>query len=110
MSRPAAERAALLLAEHPERQWRLEELASLVHLSVSQLGRVFTRRFGEPPMRFLTRIRARRMAQLLAGTDLSVDETMRRVGWHSRGHAARQFRAVVGVTPSEYRAMVREKS
>ena len=38
----STELAARLLAEAPQRDWRLRDLAALVHLSVSQLGRAFT--------------------------------------------------------------------
>lgn len=99
----AAEQAARLLAEAPERDWQLRDLASLVHLSVSQLGRAFTQRFGISPMRYLARVRARRLAELLVETDLPIGVAMSRVGWHSRGHAARQFTAIVGISPSNYR-------
>ncbi|OKL50748.1 helix-turn-helix transcriptional regulator [Buchananella hordeovulneris] len=102
-SETAAEQAARLLTEAPERDWRLRDLAALVHLSVSQLGRVFAQRFGMPPMRYLAHVRARRLAELLVETDLPIGVAMSRVGWHSRGHAARQFTAIVGVSPSNYR-------
>lgn len=99
----AAELAARLLAEAPERDWRLRELATLVHLSVSQLGRAFTQRFGMPPMRYLAHVRVHRLAELLVETDLPVGVAMTHVGWRSRGHAARQFSAIVGMSPSNYR-------
>ncbi|MDO5084555.1 MAG: AraC family transcriptional regulator [Arachnia propionica] len=110
MTLSPAEKAALLLAENPEHDWRLEELAGLVHLSVSQLGRVFIRRFDLSPMRFLMSLRAHRLARLLLETDLSITEAMERVGWHSRGHAARHFKATFGVSPSRYRASSRSIS
>lgn len=103
MSLSAAQQAARLLAERPEHDWRLDELAALVHLSVSQLGRVFTRRFGRTPMRFLMYLRARLLATLLRETDLPIAEAMNKVGWHSRGHAARHFKTVFGMSPSSYR-------
>ncbi|WP_052459859.1 helix-turn-helix transcriptional regulator [Tessaracoccus massiliensis] len=99
----ATERAARLLAEAPERDWRLGDLATLVHLSVSQQGRAFTQRFGMPPMRYLAHIRAHRLAELLVETDLPIGVAMTKVGWRSRGHAARQFTAIVGMSPSKYR-------
>lgn len=102
-SETAAEQAARLLAEAPERDWRVRDLATLVHLSVSQLGRAFTQCFGMPPMRYLARVRAYRLAQLLVETDLPIGIAMSQVGWRSRGHAARQFTAVVGESPSSYR-------
>lgn len=99
----STELAARLLAEAPQRDWRLRDLAALVHLSVSQLGRAFTLRFGMPPMRYLAHIRAHRLAHLLVETDLPIGVAMTKVGWRSRGHAARQFTDVVGTSPSEYR-------
>ena len=103
MNLAAAQQAARLLAERPEHDWRLDELAALVHLSVSQLGRVFSRRFGRTPMRFLMYLRAHLLATLLRETDLPIAEAMHKVGWHSRGHAARHFKAVFGMSPSSYR-------
>lgn len=99
----ATELAARLLVEAPERDWRLRDLATLVHLSTSQLGRAFTQRFGMPPMRYLAHVRAHRLAELLVETDLPVGVAMTRVGWRSRGHAARQFTDIFGMSPSNYR-------
>lgn len=98
-----AHHAARLLAAHPEWDWRIQDLADLVHLSASQLGRTFNRHFGISPMQYLTRVRAYRLAQLLRETDLPIGVAMRHVGWRSRGHASRQFTAIIGVTPSAYR-------
>ena len=53
----AARRAARLLAEHPERPWRLPDLAEAVHLSPSQLERVFHRDVGMSPLQYLARVR-----------------------------------------------------
>ena len=109
MSLSAAQQAARLLAERPEHDWQLDELAALVHLSVSQLGRVFTRRFGQTPMRFLMYFRAHLLATLLRETDLPIAEAMSTVGWRSRGHAARHFKEVFGVSPSGYRKIGQER-
>lgn len=55
------------------------------------------------PIQYLAHVRAHRLAELLIETELPIDVAMNRVGWHSRGHAARQFAAIVGVSPSDYR-------
>ena len=99
----AAHHAARLLAQGPGRDWRLRDLANLVHLSTSQLGRAFSQSFGMPPMRYLAHVRAHRLAELLVETDLPIGVAMTRVGWRNRGHAARQFTAIIGVSPSAYR-------
>lgn len=100
---PDVHHAARLLAQDPGRDWRLRDLADLVHLSTSQLGRAFSQRFGMPPIRYLTHLRAHRLAELLIETDLPIGVAMTQVGWRSRGHAARQFTAIVEVSPSAHR-------
>lgn len=106
----AAHHAARLLAQDPGRDWRLQDLADLVHLSTSQLGRAFSQRFGMPPIQYLAHVRAHRLAELLIETDLPIGAAMTQVGWRSRGHAARQFTKLMGVTPSAYRAECRQRT
>jgi AraC-like DNA-binding protein len=81
-----------------------------VHLSPSQLGRVFVDAYGKSPMTYLMTLRAERLARLLRETDLPIEEAMREVGWRSRGHAARLFRQAVGVTPTQYRQLGWQKA
>lgn len=106
--RAEARTAADLLSVQPARRWTLRELADAVHLSPSQLGRVFVDAYGQTPMTYLTTLRAEHLARLLRETDLPVEQAMVEVGWRSRGHAARLFRQRVGVTPTRYRKLSRQ--
>lgn len=108
--RAEARAAANLLRDEPVHRWTLGELATAVHLSPSQLGRVFVNAYGKTPMTYLTTLRAEHLARLLRETDLPIEQAMAEVGWHSRGHAARMFRQAVGVTPTRYRQLSRQKS
>ncbi|UAL30426.1 AraC family transcriptional regulator [Nocardioides rotundus] len=108
--RAEAQQAAKLMAEQPARRWTLPELAGAVHLSPSQLGRVFTDAYGKTPMTYLTTLRAEHLARLLRETDLPIEQAMVQVGWHSRGHAARLFRQAVGITPARYRDLSRQNA
>ncbi|GAB3546598.1 hypothetical protein GCM10027404_07300 [Arthrobacter tumbae] len=108
--RAEARQAAELLRDMPEQRWTLHELADTVHLSPSQLGRVFVDAYGKTPMTYLATLRAERLARLLRETDLPIEVAMREVGWHSRGHAARLFRQCVGASPTRYRQLVRQKA
>lgn len=81
-------------------EWTLGDFAGAVHVSVSQLGRVFVDAYGKTPMTYLSTLRVERLAWLLHETDLPIEQAMRQVGWHSRGHAARLFRQAVGPTPT----------
>lgn len=107
--RAEARVAVHLLRASPARRWTLEDLASTTHLSPSQLARVFVDAYGKTPLAYLTTIRAEHLARLLRETDLPIEKAMRRVGWHSRGHAARMFRQEVGVTPTRYRQLSHAK-
>lgn len=96
-----------LLREDYRRRWTLRELAALVHLSPSRLGRVFVEAFGKSPIAYLAMLRTERMACLLRTTDASIAVIAREVGWSDADFAARQFRRSIGVTPRRYRAMIR---
>src|SRR5699024_11471119 len=86
--RAEARQAAELLDQVPAEQWTLAALAARVHLSPSQLSRVFTEAYGKTPLTYLTMVRAERLAKSLRETNLPIEAAMRQVGWHSRGHAA----------------------
>ena len=101
--RAEARHAAELLREAPAHRWTLEDLAAQVHLSSSQLARVFVEAYGKTPLAFLTMVRAEHLARYLRETDMSVATAMREVGRHSRSHATELFRQYVGLTPGQYR-------
>lgn len=82
-------------------------LAAMVSLSPSALHRAFTQDVGMSPFTWLGRVRTAEMARLLPETDGSVETIGRQVGWKNRGHATRQFKARIGMTPSQYRVAVR---
>lgn len=108
--RAEVQQAADLMGADPARRWTLPELAAAVHLSTSQLGRVFTDAYGKTPMTYLTTLRVEHLARLLRETDLPIEQAMVQVGWHSRGHAARLFRQAVGITPTRYRRLSRQNA
>lgn len=105
--RREAHKVAELLRADPVRHWSISDLADEVHLSKSQVGRVFVEAYGKSPIAYLTMLRTERMAGLLRTTDMPIAVIAREVGWHDPDFAARQFRRSVGVMPSTYRAMSR---
>lgn len=104
--RVEARRVAQLIRDDPARQWTVPELADAVHLSPSQVRRVFVEAFGKAPIAYLTMVRTERMAQLLRSTVLPVKKIAMQVGWADADFAARQFRRSLGVTPTTYRQFV----
>ena len=63
--RAEVRKVAELLREAPAERWTLDALAAEVHLSSSQLSRVFVEAYGKTPLAFLTMIRAERLARYL---------------------------------------------
>lgn len=103
--RPEAQEASRLLRSAPERRWTLSELAEAVHLSPSQLGRVFVSAFGKTPMTYLTMLRVELMATLLRKTNRPIRSIAQEAGWSDPDYATRQFRRCAGLTPQQYRAL-----
>ncbi|WP_369126457.1 helix-turn-helix domain-containing protein [Corynebacterium heidelbergense] len=76
-------------------------------LSPSALHRAFTRDIGMSPFTWLGRVRTAEMARPLREPDGSVEAIGRQVGRENRGHATRQFKARIELTPSQCRVAVR---
>lgn len=92
------------LKEDLARDWKLPEMAAMVHLSTKQLTRVFSSAFGKTPRAYLTMLRVEEMARILRETNTSVAEAGRKVGWNSRSRATEAFRECTGRTPQNYPA------
>jgi AraC-like DNA-binding protein len=100
---PAVAATVARIEADPARQWRLDDLARAVNLDPAYLGRLFGQHIGSTPMNFLARVRAERAASLLARSTMSAAQVGAAVGWDDPTYFARRFRALVGLTPSEYR-------
>jgi AraC family transcriptional regulator len=81
----------------------LTELAAVVYMSRFHFARLFRRRTGDSPHRFVIRQRIARAREFLARSELTIAEISRRVGFRTSSHFTTMFRRVSGVTPSGYR-------
>lgn len=95
------------LENAPEHEWTMDELASLARLSKGHLSRLFHDAVGLPPIAYLAQLRAERSAGLLSSTDLSVKAIGASVGWPDPAFFYRRFRALVGMSPRDYRGQMR---
>jgi AraC-like DNA-binding protein len=85
---------------------RLEELAQIAKLSVAQFERHIQRIFDLTPKQLIIKTRLEIGAQLLL-EDRSVAEVAQECGYTDHSAFTRQFRATVGLSPSEYRTLQR---
>jgi transcriptional regulator GlxA family with amidase domain len=93
----------ILVSEFP-RPLRIEEVAQRVAISPRQLQRVFPEVGGLGFRAYLTRIRMRHAADLLATTDLPVKEIGRRVGYGEASQFSKAFKRIHDVSPSQARS------
>lgn len=78
-------------------------LAQGAGLSIRGLAKAFKREAGVTPHVFLTRVRVREAANLLANTDKSLDQISAETGFATRHHLSRVFRSVIGQPPAQFR-------
>ena len=91
------------LHDSPDDDWTVERLAMVAAMSRSAFAERFRVLVGEPPLRYLTRLRLQRAARLFRTTDSSVAEIARRVGYGSEEALSRAFKHRFGVSPSAIR-------
>ncbi len=84
----------------------LATLADAAGYSKYHFAREFAAAYGETPMAYLTRRRVERARDLLRTANLSVTEICMLVGFSSLGSFSARFSALVGCSPSAYRARI----
>jgi AraC-like DNA-binding protein len=101
---PRLRRAVEHLRDHVAEPVRIDALAGLAGMSVSQLERQFRRVFQLTPRSFLRQLRLDRAARLLerGGNIAAIAQSC---GYADHSAFTRQFRSVVGVTPRDYQRL-----
>jgi AraC-like DNA-binding protein len=92
------------LRAHLAEDITIADLAEFAELSVSQLERQFQRLFQVGPRRYLIKLRLDRATAMLEGND-SIATIAHACGYADQSAFTRQFRAAVGITPSEFRRL-----
>jgi AraC-like DNA-binding protein len=95
--------AIALLHSQPSRQWTVEALADGVALSRSAFASRFTHLVGEPPLRYLTRVRLDNAARRLSRSNEKLSVIAGSAGYDSAAAFTRAFQRHLGMTPGEYR-------
>lgn len=85
----------------------LDDLAAQVNLSKFHLLRMFTKSTGSTPHRYLVGLRLGRAANLLRHSTMPVVRIAAECGYRSPGQFSAAFRRVHGMSPRDYRGVVR---
>ena len=86
-----------------DEQYNADQLARDIAMSRASLYKKMQTILGITPTDFIRNVRLKRAAQLLADTQLSINEIADRVGFATARNFSYQFKKMFGVTPSEYR-------
>ena len=97
--------AAHFIHAHYDQAIGLADLARISGLSASQIERYFDRIFSLSPRQMIIKARLDAASKMLAGESDSVTGIALACGYHDHSAFTRQFKATVGITPSEYRAL-----
>lgn len=96
-------RVSTLIDSDLGRKWTLEELGETSGLSPSQFSRLFSKQYGESPIRNLIHRRMKEAKRLVLETSLSLHEISARLGYENQSFFERQFFKHVGFTPESLR-------
>jgi AraC-like DNA-binding protein len=95
--------ALTLLHQHPEQTWTVESIADTLGLSRSAFAARFAQLVGEPPLRYLTRVRLHAAGTRLSSSDEKMTAIATSLGYESASGFNKAFKARFGITPGEYR-------
>lgn len=91
-----------LESRYPERI-EIRDLCPLVAMSARTLMRRFSQATGTTPMQYLLRVRVTRAAHLLRTTQAPMTDISADVGFSDSNYFSRQFRRIIGMSPTDYR-------
>jgi AraC-like DNA-binding protein len=92
------------MRSHREMKLDLADLASNAGFSVPHYSCCFKRQTGSSPMNYFQRLKIQHTAQLLALTELHIDEIAATVGIDDPFYFSRLFKKVMGQSPRHFRA------
>lgn len=96
-----------LLSQQLHKNWNVEQMAALIFCSPAHLYRLTNQWLGKSPMQHLQGLRIERAKQSLELQNWSINDVALQVGFKDLANFSRRFKALVGQSPSAYRASKR---
>lgn len=101
---PLVEAAVAIIQEEFPFLEGVEELAERLEVSAAHLGRVFTKKIGISPGKYITRVRVEYAKLLLRDPDTTIAYVAEASGFANANYFAKVFRRETGLSPTEYLA------
>ncbi|WP_325200934.1 helix-turn-helix transcriptional regulator [Oscillibacter sp.] len=99
---PLVEAAVAIIQEEFPFLEGLDELAGRLEVSAAHLGRVFTKKIGISPGKYITRVRIEYAKLLLLDPDTTISYVAEASGFANANYFAKVFRRETGLSPTEY--------
>ena len=98
------------LQDNVEKDLTSQDILAAFSLSESSLQKLFQNKVGMGAMQYFQRLKIDRAKELIREKKLNFSEISERLGFSSIHYFSRRFKAVAGMTPSEYAASVKSIS
>lgn len=95
------------ISENTDKDLSLEALGAVVHLHPAYLSKVFKEVSDMNLSGYVTDMKMKRAAQLLAQSDRKVSDIMNQLGYQKSQHFSKLFKERYGMTPNRYRIVNR---
>ena len=98
-----ANSAVRFIEENYHNEIDVKEVAEYVHMSYSNLSRIFKAYIGESINQYIHNVRIKNAQYLLKCTDKEIASIARKVGFQSEQYFSDAFRKSTGISPTSYR-------
>ena len=102
--------AVHFMQENVENRLALQQVLAYTGYSQSHFSALFRRHMGLSPLAYFNRLKVERACQLLAETNLKVNQICHKVGIEDQYYFSRLFAKAKGMSPTEYRTSSRQNS
>ena len=88
---------------NPQLKWNVDSMAAYVNMSRSYFQHIYRELFGVSCMTDVISGKIEKAKEILSETSCTVSQVAAMCGYENEEHFMRQFKKIVGVTPSKYR-------
>ena len=103
-------RMLTFMADHYMEDIQVKQIADYAHVSVRECYRAFRTELDSSPTEYLHQYRLKKAADLLAGTELKIEEIAKKCGYNQTGYFSTRFKKSYLCSPTEYRKVNRHSN
>lgn len=97
------QKAVELIDKKYHAEIKIDDLASLCHMSTSTFLRRFKKHFNMPPVQYIKKVRLNAVCKMLLENDRQLCDISYECGFCDQSYMTREFRKLTGLSPSAYR-------